>query len=142
MSKVEKFEDFIAWQKARILVKEIYAVMKKGEFSRFWIKNQIQRVSVSIISDIAEGFDRAGRSEFHHYLVIAKGLCDEVKSQLYIANDIGYISMIRFNKLKGLTDEISLIIGCLRFAVQKQKNKQWWLQKALSPQSSVLTPHY
>jgi four helix bundle protein len=125
MSRIEKFEDLIAWQKARILAKEIYAVTEKGEFSKdFGLKSQIQRASVSIMSNIAEGFDRAGRSEFHHYLVIAKGSCAEVKSQLYIANDIGYISMTSFNKLKGLADEISLIIGGLRSAVHKQRKEQ------------------
>jgi four helix bundle protein len=124
MSRIEKFEDLIAWQKARILAKEIYAVTEKGEFSKdFGLKSQIQRASVSIMSNIAEGFDRAGRSEFHHYLVIAKGSSAEVRSQLYVAYDIGYISKEQFDKFKNLTIEISQIIGGLRAAVQKQKDK-------------------
>ena len=123
MGKVNKFEDLIAWQKARKLTQEIYTVTKNDEFRKdFGLKDQIQRASVSIMSNIAEGFDRASNAEFHKYLVIAKGSCAEVKSQLYIANDIGYISMNRFKQLKDLADEVSLIIGGLRVSVQKQRD--------------------
>ena len=76
------------------------------------------------MSNIAEGFDRATRSEFHQYLVIAKGSCAEVRSQLYVAYDIGYLSDEQFNKLKKLIDEIAQIIGGLRSAVQKQRDDQ------------------
>jgi len=76
------------------------------------------------MSNIAEGFDRASRAEFHQFLVIAKGSCAEVKSQLYVAFDVGYISNTRFNKLKELTDEVLQIIGGLRAAVQKQRDGQ------------------
>ena len=125
MGKITKFEDLIAWQKARKLTREIYSVTKNGAFRKdFGLKDQIQRASVSIMSNIAEGFDRAGRAEFHQYLVIAKGSCAEVRSQLYVAYDVGYISDEQFDIVKKLTEEVSQIIGGLRSAVQKQRDKQ------------------
>ena len=125
MKKITTFEDLIAWQKARELTRERYTVTKNGEFKKdFGLRDQIQRACVSIMSNIAEGFDRASRAEFHQFLVIAKGSCAEVKSQLYVAFDVGYISNARFNKLKELTDEVLQIIGGLRAAVQKQRDGQ------------------
>ena len=125
MKKITTFEDLIAWQKARELTREIYTVTKNGEFKKdFGLRDQIQRACVSIMSNIAEGFDRASRAEFHQFLVIAKGSCAEVKSQLYVAFDVGYISNTRFKKLKELADEVLQIIGGLRAAVQKQRDGQ------------------
>ena len=125
MTTINRFEDLIAWQKARTLTKKIYTVTKNDEFRKdFGLKDQIQRASVSIMSNIAEGFDRASNAEFHKYLVIAKGSCAEVKSQLYVSKDIGYISRNSFNELKGLADELSLIIGGLRSAIQKKRDEQ------------------
>jgi len=124
MKKIKIFEDLIAWQKARELTKEIYSVTTCGKFEKdFGLRNQIQRACVSIMSNIAEGFDRASRAEFHQYLVIAKGSCAEVRSQLYVAYDTGYISNDEFDTLKKLTEEVSQIIGGLRSAVQKQRDQ-------------------
>ncbi len=125
MKKVTIFEDLIAWQKARELTREIYSVTTGGKFEKdFGLRSQIQRACVSIMSNIAEGFDRAGRAEFHQYLVIAKGSCAEVRSQLYVARDVGYLSNDQFDTLKKLTEEVSQIIGGLRSAVQKQRDEQ------------------
>lgn len=125
MKQVSIFEDLIAWQKARELTKEIYRVTAAGKFEKdFGLRSQIQRASVSIMSNFAEGFDRAGRAEFHQYLVVAKGSCAEVRSQLYVANDIGYISNEELDTLKKRTEELSKIIGGLRSAVQKQRDKK------------------
>jgi len=125
MKKITIFEDLIAWQKARELTREIYMITTGSKFEKdFGLRNQIQRACVSIMSNIAEGFDRASRAEFHQYLVIAKGSCAEVISQLYVAYDIGYISNKQFAKLKKLTEEVSQIIGGLRSAVQKQRDEQ------------------
>lgn len=91
MKKITIFEDLIAWQKARELTREIYSVTNSGKFEKdFGLKNQIQRACVTIMSNIAEGSDRAGRAEFHQHLVVAKGSCAEVRSQLYVAYDTGY----------------------------------------------------
>ena len=125
MKKVQAFEDLIAWQKARELTKEIYAVTNSGRFQKdFGLSNQIQRAGVSIMSNIAEGFDRASRAEFHQFLVIAKGSCAEVRSHLYIAKDVGYLSPEQFSRLKDLAEEVSQIIGGLRSAVQKQRDNK------------------
>lgn len=116
------FEELIAWRKARELAKEIYQVTSAGEFARdFGLKDQIRRAAVSIMSNIAEGYDRGGRSEFHQFLVIAKGSCAEVRSQLYVAYDVAYINEDQFHDMKFRTEEISKILSGLRKHVQQQK---------------------
>jgi four helix bundle protein len=118
---IDSFEDLIAWQKSRELAKAIYQITSNGEFAKdYGLRDQIRRASVSIMSNIAEGFDRAGRGEFHQFLVIAKGSAAEVRSQLYIALDANYISSKDFSQLKDLAEEVSRIIGGLRSAVKKQ----------------------
>lgn len=120
--KVDRFEDLIAWQKARELTREIYKVTQSGSFAKdFGLCDQIRRASVSLMSNIAEGFDRASRAEFHQFLVIAKGSAAEVRSQLYVAYDIGYIDQETFSRLKNLAEETARITNGLRSAVQKQK---------------------
>lgn len=121
--KVERFEDLIAWQKARQLIVEIYRITAHGEFAKdFGLRDQIRRAAVSVMSNIAEGFDRGSRGEFHQFLVVAKASCAEVRSQLYVAKDVGYIDQEVFNNLNSGTDELSRILGGLRAAVQKQRN--------------------
>jgi len=123
-NKIEKFEDLIAWQKTRELTKNIYRVTKLGELSKdFGLRDQIRKSSVSIMSNIAEGFERGGRSEFHQFLVIAKGSCAELRSQLYVALDADYIDMKTFQGLYTLAEETKRIISGLRAAVYKQKVK-------------------
>ena len=123
--KVERFEDLIAWQKARQLTVEIYRITAQGEFARdFGLRDQIRRAAVSVMSNIAEGFDRGSRGEFHQFLVIAKASCAEVRSQLYIAQDVGYINQEIFNNVSSNAGELSRIIGGLRAAVQKQRDEK------------------
>lgn len=87
-NKIEKFEDLIAWPKARELTREIYNITSYGQFSKdFGLKNQIQRASVSVMSNLAEGFERGKLTEFHEYIFVAKASCAEVRSQLYVALD-------------------------------------------------------
>lgn len=72
--KVEKFEDLIAWQKARKLTGRIYQATNQGNFARdYSLKDQIRRAAVSTMSNIAEGFERGGSAEFHRFLVMAHG---------------------------------------------------------------------
>lgn len=123
--KVERFEDLIAWQKARQLAAEIYRISAQSDFSKdFGLRDQIRRAAVSTMSNIAEGFDRGSRSEFHQFLVIAKASCAEVRSQLYVAQDVGYIDQKTFEIVSGNTSELSRIIGGLRAAVQKQRDQK------------------
>ena len=88
MSTFTRFEDIEAWRQARVLCGEIYRVSGKGPFAKdFGLRDQIQRASVSIMSNIAEGFERSGTGEFIQFLTIAKGSAGEMRSQLYIAFD-------------------------------------------------------
>ncbi len=120
--KVKRFEDLIAWQKARELTRQIYLLTKKEPFSKdYGLREQIQRASVSIMSNLAEGFERGSSAEFHQFLVIAKASCAELRSQLYVALDIGYITQEDFEQSINLAIEVSLIIGGLRASVGKQR---------------------
>ena len=108
MATVKSFEDLICWQRARELTKEIYKALKNC--NDFGFKDQIQRASVSIISNIAEGFERGTQQEFLNYLFIAKGSAGEVRAQLYVALDIGYLNIKTFKYLNGLSEECSRLI--------------------------------
>ncbi len=112
MNRIERFEDIIAWQKARVLTKEIYSCTNVGQFARdFGLKDQIQRSSVSTMSNIAEGFERGGDKEFVQFLSTSKGSCGEVKSHLYVALDQGYITPVRFEGLYGQATEVSRLVS-------------------------------
>ncbi len=90
MATVRRFEDLICWQKARLLVKEIYHSMKDVRDMGF--RDQIQRAAVSVLSNIAEGFESGTKQEFLNYLFIAKASAGEVRAQLYVALDVGYLN--------------------------------------------------
>jgi four helix bundle protein len=120
MGKIEKFEDIEAWQKARKLNRDIYSITKSDEFCKdFALKNQIRKAGISVMSNIAEGFERSGTGEFVQFLAIAKGSAGEVRSQLYIALDQDYITQKTFKDLNDLTDEISNLIGGLMKYLRK-----------------------
>lgn len=125
MSKVERFEDLIAWQKARVLTREIYKASVVGAFGKdFGLSGQIQRASVSVMSNIAEGFERGSRGEFHQFLSTAKASCAEVRSQLYVAIDSDYTENQTFHRLRSLAEEVGRILGGLRASVARQRNEQ------------------
>ena len=120
-SKIEKFEDLIAWQKARQLTADIYQITNQGEFARdFGLRDQIRRASVSVMSNIAEGFERFNPKEFHYFLSIAKSSCGEVRSQLYVALDADYLPTTKFTELKNKCVELSKITNGLRSSVKNQ----------------------
>ncbi len=121
--RIEKFEDFIAWQKARALTASIYKVTGEGVFAKdFGLKGQIQRASVSIMSNIAEGFERGKSSEFHQFLSIAKASCAEVRSQLYVALDAGYLSEETFHNLQEQAIAVGQLVGGLRASVERKRD--------------------
>ena len=121
--KVERFEELIAWQKARVLTRDVYRATGAGEFARdFGLKDQIRRAAVSIMSNIAEGFERGRPSEFHQFLSVAKGSCAELRAQLYVALDAGYIGDGRFDELMTKAVEVGRIIGGLRSAVGRKRD--------------------
>jgi four helix bundle protein len=110
---IQKFEDIIAWQKSKNLSLEIYKIFKDSK--DFGFKDQIQRASISIMNNIAEGFDRRGDKELKHFLYIAKGSCSEVRSMVYISKDLGYITEEEYDNLLSSTNEISkLIFGFIK----------------------------
>jgi four helix bundle protein len=120
--RIDKFEDLIAWQKARKLTQGIYQTSRRGAFAKdFGLAGQIQRASVSIMSNIAEGFERGGRGEFHQFLSVAKASCAEVRSLLYVALDIKYIDKTEFRKIMDKAEEVGRIVGGLRASVDKQR---------------------
>ena len=116
------FEELIAWSKARLLTAEIYRLTRQGDFARdYGPARQIQRSAVSIMSNVAEGFERGHRGEFRQFLFIAKGSCAELRSQLYVAYDIGYLEDSCFRRLMDDAEEIARIIGGLCTALNRPR---------------------
>ena len=124
MATFKAFEDIEAWQKARNLTREIYVVSNLGSFSKdYGLRDQIRRAAVSIMSNIAEGFERGGTREFIQFLSVAKGSSGEVRSQLYVSVDQGYIDKDTFEQLFKLATETSRMIGGLMNYLRKSKLK-------------------
>ncbi|MFS8086869.1 MAG: four helix bundle protein [Acidobacteriota bacterium] len=117
MAKIKKFEDIESWKRARKLTNQVYEVTAAGKFARdFVLRDQIRRAAVSILSNIAEGFERGGDNEFIQFLAIAKGSCGEARAQLYVALDQGYISLDQFETLLESATEVSqLISGFMKY---------------------------
>ncbi len=88
MSGIKRFEELVAWQKARQLTGQVYQVTGNKALNRdYSLARQMQRAAVSIMSNIAEGFERGSQKEFYHFLSISRGSCAELRSQLYVALD-------------------------------------------------------
>lgn len=104
----ETFEDLRVWQTARALTNAVYEHTKTGAFSKdFGLRDQIQRAAVSIMSNVAEGFESRTRSQFIHYLGQAKASAGEVRCQLYVAKDQGYIDQDTFEELSDDAEKIT-----------------------------------
>jgi four helix bundle protein len=108
---IERFESSIAWQKSKVLCIEVYKSFDM--IKDFGFKDQIQRAAVSVMNNIAEGFERKSNKEFAHFLYIAKGSCGEVRSMLILAKELNKISEEVHNKLTSLAEEVSKIISGL-----------------------------
>jgi four helix bundle protein len=114
MATIKKFEQIMAWQKARILTTEIFRISAETELAKdFRFRNQINAACGSIMDNIAEGFERGGKLEFINFLTISKGSCAEVRSQLYRLFDRGIIIETKFDELYKLSEEIGNRIGGL-----------------------------
>jgi four helix bundle protein len=121
--RVERFEDLIAWQKAMDLVVDVYTLTRQMPFSRdFALVDQSHRAAISVASNIAEGFDRGSRAEFHRFLSIAKGSCAELCTQLHLAHRLGYIDEDLAERVLMQAEEVSRIIGGLRAKVATQRD--------------------
>jgi len=122
MSTIQKFEDIEAWKLARTLVNRIYDVTCKSAFSHdYALRDQIRRASISILSNIAGGFERDGDREFLQFLFIAKESCGEVRAQLYLAYDRRYLSEEEFGELTQKALQLSrMIAGLIKYLRQSQ----------------------
>jgi four helix bundle protein len=122
MAKVKHFEDIESWRKARHLARNVYRVTVTGAFAKdFGLRDQIRRAAVSILSNIAEGFERGGDKEFIQFLSVAKGSAGELRAQLYVALDQAYITQPTFDALFSEAVEISrLISGFMRYLKQSE----------------------
>lgn len=120
MAKIEKFEDIESWKLAREVTRLVYERSSNGSFSRdFALCNQIRRASISVLSNIAEGFERGGNKEFVNFFGIAKGSCGEVRCQLYVALDQSYIDHDQFQLLsEKLLETSRLISGLMKYLQQ------------------------
>ena len=124
MASLKCFEDLEVWQKSREFAKEIYAISRESHLSRdFILRDQIIRSAVSIISNIAEGFERGGTREFIQFLSVAKGSAGELRSQLYIVLDQGYIDENKFKELIETNTAISRMISRLIEYLRKSNIK-------------------
>ena len=144
MATIEKFEDLLCWQRARLLTKEVYKHLNIQKFKDLRIApdrglcDQIQRASVSIMSNIAEGFERGTRQEFLNYLYIAKGSAGEVRAQLYVALDAGYLNIEIFKHLNNLVVECSRLIQSFinKVKVSEFKGLQYKREKTKAQKES------
>ena len=107
--KIDRFEDIIAWQKSKELTILIYSLLRESK--DFSFRDQIQRAAVSVMNNIAEGFERKSNNEFKQFLYIAKGSCGEVRSMLYLANELKKITNEEFTKSHELSEEIYRVLS-------------------------------
>ena len=122
MATIKKFEDLGAWKKARVLANQVYDASDEGRFARdFALRDQMRRAAISVLSNIAEGFERGGDKEFLQFLALAKGSVGELRSQLYLASDRKYIAPAQFKQLSAAATEISRMVAGLMDYLGKSK---------------------
>ena len=109
--KIIRFEDIVSWQKAKQLTLITYKLFKSNKDYSF--RDQIQRAVISIMNNIAEGYERQSNKEFRNFLYIAKGSCGEYRSMLYITLDLAYINRKEFLELNTLSVDISKLLSGL-----------------------------
>jgi four helix bundle protein len=107
--KIERFEDNKSWQEARLLVRDVYAFL--AGCRDYGFKDQIQRAAISIMSNIAEGFERGGNKEFTYFLTIARGSLAEVKSLSYTGLDVTYITSEQFKTIEERTLKLNGLLN-------------------------------
>jgi four helix bundle protein len=122
--KINKFEDLECWQQARILARRIYRFAKKKEFSKdYRLRDQITGAAISVMNNIAEGFDSQSNNEFMRFLRISRRSVSEIKNCLYVALDQDYINNIEFSNACELCEKVKQIIdGFLRYLRNHRTN--------------------
>jgi len=118
---VTRFEDLLVWQRARELTAAVYRCTREEVFARdTGLASQLQRAAVSVMANIAEGFERRGPAEFARYLDIARASNAEVASHLYVALDVGYLSRSTFDELMEATRQLGAMLS--RFTASVRRN--------------------
>jgi four helix bundle protein len=124
VATIRRFEDIEAWKKARELNRQVYRITRGELFSHdYALRDQMRKASISVMSNIAEGYERDGNSEFRQFFYIAKGSAGEVRAQLYAALDAEYIDQQTFDRITALAfDTIRLIAGFIHYLEQSELN--------------------
>ncbi len=121
---VRYFEDLEVWKLAREITSQIYNITKKKAFAQDWgLKDQIRKAAVSVMSNIAEGFERGGNQEFQQFLYIAKSSCGEIRSQLYVALDQQYIIGKEMTEIGEKSKKLSIMLNNLIKSLKESKFK-------------------
>ena len=119
MALIKRFEDILAWQEARKLVKQVYELTQAGAFAKdFGLRDQIQRAAVSVMANIAEGFDCESHAEFARFLGYARRSAVEVQSLLYAALDIGYVDEDLFKEMYAQAEKTKALTGGLKHSLK------------------------
>ena len=123
MATVERFEDLVVWKAARELTNAVYRCSNQGSFAKDYpLRDQLRRAAISIMANIAEGFERGGDKEFLQFLGIAKGSCGEVRSLIVIASDQGYVAQAEANSIGRSCLEIGrMVAGLMRYLDQSRR---------------------
>jgi four helix bundle protein len=120
---VQRFEDLVAWQRAMDLAVHMYALSRQGQFARdFALGDQIHRSCISVPANIAEGFERGSRAEFHRFLSIAKGSCGETRTHIHLAERLGYLDAETAAAALTEAEEVIRIISKLRTTVARHRD--------------------
>jgi four helix bundle protein len=122
MALIKRFEDILAWQEARKLVTQVYDMTREGTFAKdFGLRDQIQRAAVSVMANIAEGFDCESHREFARFLGFARRSAVEVQSLLYAALDIGHITEEAFKSTYELAEKTKALTGGLKHSLKPSR---------------------
>ncbi len=134
--KVRYFEDLVVCQKARALANEVYALTRRAAFAKdLSLVDQVRRAAVSVMSNVAEGFERGSNTEFVQFLYIAKGSCGEVRAQLSLAFDQGYLPDVEHRKV---SDHCRLVSGMLSGLIDYLKGARYRGDKFRQPESETV----
>jgi len=124
MPTIERFEDLESWKTGRTLARRIYSLTGSGTWARdFALRDQTRRAAISIMSNIAEGFESHSDQQFARYLAYAKGSAGELRAQLYVAFDVGYLDEATFSDLRALAERCSRQVSGLMTYLQPSQER-------------------
>jgi four helix bundle protein len=134
MAIIRRFEDIEAWRKARDLTKVVYGLTNDGALARdFALKDQMRRAAISVMANIAEGFERDGNKEFLQFLAVAKGSRGELRSHLTVASDQHYMTRTQYESCYGKAVEVSRMVSGLMRHLRSSQMRGEKYRKPLAP---------